>query len=163
MLQKLKWYLLLCPLYQKHQTYTCIQWKDQLFECIWVCIGAGWAPCVFKEFIVVISWCSGSTKCWSIHLIVRAEQEIFWNKLCIIFLYTFPPFSSFEGLALILIEPYWPVRFYYSLFLNLCMVPISKYMFKVNNRNTTTRYKICSKLTIKTPELRQASFWCLYC
>ena len=26
------------------------------------------------------------------------------------------------------------------------------YMFKVNNRNTRTRYEICSKLTIKTPE-----------
>ena len=25
------------------------------------------------------------------------------------------------------------------------------YMFKVNNRNTRTRYEICSKLTIKTP------------
>ena len=26
------------------------------------------------------------------------------------------------------------------------------YMFKINNRNTRTRCKICSKLTIKTPE-----------
>ena len=25
-------------------------------------------------------------------------------------------------------------------------------MFKVNNRNTKTMYKVCSKLTIKTPE-----------
>ena len=29
------------------------------------------------------------------------------------------------------------------------------YMFKVNNRNTKTRCKICLKLTIKTPEWRQ--------
>ena len=29
------------------------------------------------------------------------------------------------------------------------------YMFKVNNRNNKTRCKICSKLTIKTPERRQ--------
>ena len=28
-------------------------------------------------------------------------------------------------------------------------------MFKVNNRNTRTRFEICSKLTIKTPERRQ--------
>ena len=28
-------------------------------------------------------------------------------------------------------------------------------LFKVNNRNTTTRYKICSKLTIKTAEWHQ--------
>ena len=28
-------------------------------------------------------------------------------------------------------------------------------MFKVNNKNTKTRCKICSKLTIKTPQQRQ--------
>ena len=33
--------------------------------------------------------------------------------------------------------------------------PTSNYMFKVNNRNTRTRCEICSKLTIKTQELRQ--------
>ena len=31
--------------------------------------------------------------------------------------------------------------------------PVGIYMFKVNNRNTRTRCEICSKLTIKTPEL----------
>ena len=35
--------------------------------------------------------------------------------------------------------------------------PIGNYMFKVKNRNTRTRCKICSKLTIKTPEQRQWS------
>ena len=30
--------------------------------------------------------------------------------------------------------------------------PVGTYVFKVNNRNTRTRCKICSKLTIKTPE-----------
>ena len=29
-------------------------------------------------------------------------------------------------------------------------------LFKVNNRNTRKRCEICSKLTIKTPELRQS-------
>ena len=29
------------------------------------------------------------------------------------------------------------------------------YLLKVNNRNTRTRSEICSKLTIKIPELRQ--------
>ena len=28
-------------------------------------------------------------------------------------------------------------------------------MFKINNRNSRTRFEICSKLTIKTPEWRQ--------
>ena len=42
-------------------------------------------------------------------------------------------------------------------------VPAGIYLLKVNNRNTRTRCEICSKLTIKTPERRLASFWCLYC
>ena len=33
--------------------------------------------------------------------------------------------------------------------------PVGNYTFKVNNRNTRTRCEICSKLTIKTPEIRQ--------
>ena len=34
-------------------------------------------------------------------------------------------------------------------------IPADIYLFKVNNRNTTKRYEICPKLTIKTPERRQ--------
>ena len=34
-------------------------------------------------------------------------------------------------------------------------MPAANYMFKVNNRNTRTSRRICSKLTIKTPERRQ--------
>ena len=40
-----------------------------------------------------------------------------------------------------------------------CLIPVGIYMFKVNNRNTRTKCRICSKLTIKTPERHQ----CLYC
>ena len=32
------------------------------------------------------------------------------------------------------------------------LIPAGIYLFKVNNRNTRTRYEICSKLAIKTPE-----------
>ena len=32
--------------------------------------------------------------------------------------------------------------------------PAGNYMFKVNNKNTRTRCKICSKLTIQIPERR---------
>ena len=46
---------------------------------------------------------------------------------------------------------------------NLGYRPAGIYLLKVNNRNTRTRCEICSKLTIKTPERRLASFWCLYC
>ena len=35
--------------------------------------------------------------------------------------------------------------------------PVGIYLLKVNNRNTRTRCKICSKLTIKTPERRRRS------
>ena len=34
------------------------------------------------------------------------------------------------------------------------MIPAGNYMFKVNNRNTSTRCETSSKLTIKTPERR---------
>ena len=36
------------------------------------------------------------------------------------------------------------------------VISVDNYMFKVNNRNTRKRCEICSKLTIKTPERRQA-------
>ena len=32
------------------------------------------------------------------------------------------------------------------------------YLLKVNNRNTRTRFEICSKLAIKTPERRSGVF-----
>ena len=93
-LQKLKWCLLLCSLYQKHQIYIYIQWKDQLFECIWVCISVGSATCVFKEFTLVIPWSSGISKCWSMHQLSNRCFKTKFGK--IIFLYTFPPFCIFE-------------------------------------------------------------------
>ena len=42
-------------------------------------------------------------------------------------------------------------------------IPADICLFKVNNRNTRTRCKIYSKLTIMTSERRLASFWWLYC
>ena len=36
--------------------------------------------------------------------------------------------------------------------------PTGNYMFKINNRNTTARCEICSKLTAKTPERRSGVF-----
>ena len=37
-------------------------------------------------------------------------------------------------------------------------IPVGIYLLKVNDRNTRARFEICSKLTIKTPEQRLASF-----
>ena len=39
------------------------------------------------------------------------------------------------------------------LIISISVFPVGNYMFKVNNRNTRTRCEICSKLTIKSPEL----------
>ena len=42
--------------------------------------------------------------------------------------------------------------------INLLIINLSNfYLLKVNNRNTTRRYEICSELTIKTPEWHH---WC---
>ena len=35
-------------------------------------------------------------------------------------------------------------------------LPVGIYLLKANNRNNRTRCEICSKLTIRTPERRQA-------
>ena len=43
-----------------------------------------------------------------------------------------------------------------------CMNSAGNYMLKINNRITRTRFKICSKLTMKTPEFLEflELFWC---
>ena len=41
---------------------------------------------------------------------------------------------------------------YSKIYSSMSNYPAGNYMFKVNNRSTRTRCKICSKLTIKTPE-----------
>ena len=38
-------------------------------------------------------------------------------------------------------------------------IPAGNYMFNVNNRNTRTRFEICSKLTIKIPERLILDSW----
>ena len=43
----------------------------------------------------------------------------------------------------------------FKISLRLNINPAGNYMFKVNNRNTGSRCKICLKLTIKTPERHQ--------
>ena len=43
-------------------------------------------------------------------------------------------------------------------YLRIKFCTAGNYLFKVNNRNTKTRYEICSKLTIKTPERSQVHF-----
>ena len=43
----------------------------------------------------------------------------------------------------------------YVLYKKSCHIPADNYMFKVNNKNTRTKCKICTKSTIKIPERRQ--------
>ena len=40
-------------------------------------------------------------------------------------------------------------------YITILVYPAGNYLFKVNNRNTRTRFEICSKSTIKTLEQRQ--------
>ena len=42
---------------------------------------------------------------------------------------------------------------------SLGLIPVGTYIYKVNNKNTRTKWEICSKLTIKTPKRRQDQ-WC---
>ena len=93
------------------------------------------------------------------HLFPRSDQE---NCICTkatksisySFLFIFPTFLFiFPTLLCVQSNQLWKKTFN----------PAGNCMFKVNNRNTRTRCEICSKLTIKTPERRLASFWCLYC
>ena len=56
----------------------------------------------------------------------------------------------------------WMFSFEIFLGLNI-FIAAGNYTFKLNNKNTRTRCEICSKLTTKTSERRQAWFWCLYC
>ena len=52
------------------------------------------------------------------------------------------------------------LKFVDSMFLNIYsrIFPTGIYLLKVNNRNTRTRFEICSKLTIKIPERRHGIF-----
>ena len=52
----------------------------------------------------------------------------------------------------------WLWSFQSSLY--IAYLPLNIYLFKINNRNTTKRFKICSKLTAKT---QMTSLWCFYC
>ena len=40
----------------------------------------------------------------------------------------------------------------YDYFSHIKYSPVDVYLLKANNRNTRTRYEICSRLTTKTPE-----------
>ena len=42
-----------------------------------------------------------------------------------------------------------------SAYAKVQITQLTNYLFKVNNRNIRKRCEICSKLTMKTPELRQ--------
>ena len=44
----------------------------------------------------------------------------------------------------------------FALLIVFGIFPVDIYLLKFNNRNTTARYEICSKSTIKTPERSQA-------
>ena len=62
-----------------------------------------------------------------------------------------------------------PVLLLFTLYMHLFAAPCILYsaktnLFEVSNGSTSTRYELCSKLTINTSERHlMASFWYLYC
>ena len=73
-----------------------------------------------------------------------------WRRNC---------FSQNRYISVIRWSSHWQTLWNTEVF-TVCTVPAGIYLLKANSRNTRTRCKICSKLTIKTPGHQ---FWCLYC
>ena len=102
------------------------------------------------------------TSCW---LYLSHLGAYFWQCLCVSYfhindkdsflhmVWDLPTSSKSKSVSCDLIVSV-PLSFYY--FWNQSY-PVSKNMFKINNSNTSTRFEICSKLTLKTSE---QSYWC---
>ena len=72
-----------------------------------------------------------------------------------------PPMSNFSGQILVKCKLLYPGvylghrQILWWSFIAKSVNTAGNYMTKVSNRNTRTRFEICSKLTVKTPERRQ--------
>ena len=107
------------------------------------------------------SWISRKKK-ECIFLTFILSKEIFLNIIvlyqCIVYWINFQSIYYFQNYIYISksITLYTFIVFFKSVESLECILnPAGTYMFKVNNRNTRTRYEICSKLAIKTPQRRQ--------
>ena len=61
--------------------------------------------------------------------------------------------SSFSANFIAVINLFHAIGLF--LYIRSFLIPANMYLYKVNNRNTTKKCKICSKLTMKAPEQRQ--------
>ena len=107
------------------------------------------------------SWISRKKK-ECIFLTFILSKEIFLNIIvlyqCIVYWINFQSIYYFQNYIYISksITLYTFIVFFKSVESLECILnPAGTYMFNVNNRNTRTRYEICSKLAIKTPQRRQ--------
>ena len=111
-----------------------------------------------KFFWVLISWNTDSIQTFSLFFrFLQANNYCFVSISCV----------SFQ---LYQLKFCWENAKYTSdnceikneMFIHICsedaFVPANMYLFKVNNRNTRKRCEICSKWTIKTPELVNISW-----
>ena len=89
---------------------------------------------------------------YEVLLFLQVSHHIFWKLYCKLRI-VIPQFDSCLCLGNTYKTWIWDLRQQVS-FSVLYSLPTNIYMFKVNNRNTSKRCKICSKLTIKTPERR---------
>ena len=121
---------------------------------------------VFNNFAIFI----GKDLCWSLFLIklqvirtlklqfFKNPTQVFSCEYCEIFKNT-----NFEEHLQTVASEFYSNEFASAVIHRKCNsllpYPAGIYLLKVNNRNTRTRFEICSKLTMKT----MASFWCLYC
>lgn len=77
------------------------------------------------------------------------QPDVFWNEHSIQFVFSYPSLSMFPTkVNLILFSAL--IKFNIS----GCLHPACIYLFKFNNGSTWAMCKVCSKLTIKTPEQR---------
>ena len=61
--------------------------------------------------------------------------------------------GSFSANFIAVTDPFYAIGFF--LYTRSFLIPANMYLYKVSNRNTTKKCKICSKLTMKVPEQRQ--------
>ena len=93
---------------------------------------------------IILACCTKKTRDnWSIAYLLHSFSSVFFLSSKFIFF----PHKLNDIVSLL------PKRALLSSF------PASIYMFKVSNKNTSTRWKICSKLTVKTPELWAGRCW----
>ena len=104
-------------------------------------------PCIFRynDRIFNTEYCVNCVKCSRIWVFSDPSSPVYRLNL------RFCSYARKYGSEKIFILEYYYLESLFRIFYAKIHFPVV-YLLKVNNRNTRTRCKICSKLTIKTPE-----------